>query len=123
MSVKFVDAAPSETNAKLEAALGLAERGHKIFPANGKRPQQGILWKDVATTDRDQIRAWWDKWPDATIGLCLAPNQMVVDIDDLPAVQASGLDFPDTAFQTTGNDHVKWPHRDHQNWPHPGPIG
>ena len=23
----------------------------------------------------------------------------------------------------TGNDHVKWPHRDHEFWPHPRPRG
>jgi hypothetical protein len=80
-------------------ALALAQRGHAVFPADGKIPR--VRWKDEATTDVNTITAWWKRWPDATIGLALAPNQMVVDIDDLEAVKASGLEFVDTAGQLT----------------------
>jgi Bifunctional DNA primase/polymerase, N-terminal len=51
-------------------------------PRPGKHPRTRHGVND-ATTDRDQINAWWAEWPDANVGI--APgrdrNLLVLDID------------------------------------------
>lgn len=69
----------------LKDALALAELDWPVFPLNGKLPripkaQGGRGFKD-GTTDPDTIREWWDRWPDANIGLAIPAGVIVVDID------------------------------------------
>jgi len=71
-------------NNLLEYALKYASLGWHVFPlAPGKKTpitKHGV--KD-ATTDEAQIRAWWEKWPDANIGVaCGAKSGVyVIDVD------------------------------------------
>ena len=68
----------------LTAALLYAERGKPVFPCHSqnKRPliQGGLL---SATTEIDQITAWWGKWPNAMIGVPTgaASGFFVLDVD------------------------------------------
>jgi hypothetical protein len=88
-----------EENPLLAAALRYAEHGIPIFPVHhplnggcscrktncgsvGKHPMiKG--WKEKATTDLDQISEWWEKWPDANIGMPTGSKSgsIVLDID------------------------------------------
>ena len=53
----------------LSAALAYAAHKKAVFPCRAdKRPLTPNGFKD-ATTDEAQIRAWWNRWPDALIGL------------------------------------------------------
>ena len=72
----------------MEAALNLAELGYRVFPCSPKgksgdagkvRPLTNNGFYD-ATTEAEQIEVWWDKWPDACIGLATV-GLLVVDID------------------------------------------
>ena len=83
------------------AALAIAERGFAVFPARDKRPLRGVRWKKEATTDPDSIREWWEAWPDAEVGVPMPPDTVAVDIDDLTAVQAAGIELPPSARQWT----------------------
>ena len=75
----------------LVVALELATVGIPIFPArvrfnqrNGKWSKFPCIkgWQSEATTDADQIREWWGKFPDAIPGIELArANLIVVDAD------------------------------------------
>ena len=80
----------------LEAALDYARRGWPVFPCSpkNKRPLLGCdkdaEGKDIkgtggvtkATTDEEQIRAWWRKWPRAMIGVSVGrAGMLVVDFD------------------------------------------
>jgi hypothetical protein len=69
----------------LEAALGQAAQRWRVFPCHPTGPkakapltQHGHL---DATTDVDQIRAWWTRWPDAMIGAAVPQSVLVLDID------------------------------------------
>jgi putative DNA primase/helicase len=76
----------------------------------GKHPRTLHGFKD-ATTDRDQIRKWWEKWPDANVGI--APGReaeiLVFDIDPrnggsetLRKLQAELGALPETDTVETG---------------------
>lgn len=76
-------------------------------PGKHPRTPRGCL---DATTDADQIRAWWSQWPDANVGVATGGGLVVVDIDprhggdegfdDL--VQRLGK-LPDTVEALTGS--------------------
>lgn len=82
-------------NPLLTAALEYADRGWPVFPchpgnkrplvagdkdAEGKAiPKTGGVKK--ATTDRQQIRDWWKRWPNALIGCATGVAFNVVDFD------------------------------------------
>lgn len=87
------------SNRLLDAALEYARHGLKVFPAHtptdagacscgdpkchsiGKHPRPKNGYK-AATTDEDQILAWWQRWPDANIGIsCADSGIVVIDID------------------------------------------
>lgn len=72
-------------NAMLEAALDYAAKSWPIFPCkwqgeNAKAPLtlNGHL---NATTDPDQIRAWWTRYPNAMIGAPVHRKVVVLDVD------------------------------------------
>ena len=66
----------------LDDAIDYAAKGWRVLPL---RPRSKIPVTahglDDATTDLDQVRAWWTRWPNANIG-CKVPDRIVViDVD------------------------------------------
>ncbi len=74
----------SQGPSQLERALAFAAADIPIFPCNGasKKPYTDHGFKD-ATTDQAQIKGWWQRHPDASIGIPTgkASGLAVVDID------------------------------------------
>jgi hypothetical protein len=69
-----------ERKHKLEQALRLAQK-FPIFPCdNDKTPFVAHGFKD-ATSDPDVIRKWWEKYPDALIGVPTGTKFVVIDLD------------------------------------------
>jgi hypothetical protein len=67
----------------LEAAENYARRGWRVFPLkpNNKNPLTAHGVKD-ATADPAIIRGWWQRWPNANIGIaCGASGLLAVDLD------------------------------------------
>jgi hypothetical protein len=92
-------------NPLVDAALNYARRGWAVFPVHtptdgvcscgqecssiGKHPRTNTGLKE-ASTDPIIISAWWDRWPDANIGMATGPisGLDVIDVD----AGAGGLD-------------------------------
>lgn len=87
-------------------ACRYARQGYPVFPVRGdKRPL--VKWKDGATTDPAQIRAWWLQWPLAMIGMPTGkPSGLIVlDVDikngvnGFDTLKANGWDIPREAIE------------------------
>lgn len=99
--------APAHAPRFLAAALALAARGWHVFPVKPRAKQpltsNGYL---QATTDPDQLRAWWRQWPDANLGLAPGRSGLVVlDVDGPEGeahAQALGLFAEPTLSAATG---------------------
>lgn len=66
-----------------QAALEYATNGYKVFPCKfrDRAPHIKRNLKE-ATTDEATIMGWWDKWPNAVIGLPMRANALVaLDLD------------------------------------------
>jgi hypothetical protein len=78
----------SSRSTLLRAALGYAAKGRPVFPCKGKVPLTKRGYLD-ASTDPRQIHAWWNRYPDANIGIPTGEGGGILAIDvDQPA----GLD-------------------------------
>jgi hypothetical protein len=78
-----VNSRPTPRQAELlEAALTYAGRGLHVFPCRGKLPRTEHGFQD-ASTDTDTVISWWQRWPDANIGIATgtASGLVVLDVD------------------------------------------
>jgi hypothetical protein len=104
------------TETLLDHALKYAKRGVPVFPLKprGKLPLTVKGFKD-ATTDERQIRAWWDRWPDANIGVPTGTTAgdggqlLVIDFDQPGFLEAWSIAVGEWAdevtLQRTGEGH------------------
>ncbi|MFC1835038.1 phage/plasmid primase, P4 family [Thermodesulfobacteriota bacterium] len=68
------------SNRMLEAALDYAEADYPVLPLDGKVPRVKGGYK-TAATDEDQIREWWEQWPNANIGIRTGEVSGIVVLD------------------------------------------
>lgn len=102
----------------LNAALNYAAAGLRVFPlaVSGKKPLTGHGFKE-ATTDPEQVRLWWNEYPNANIGIACGTSSIgcltVVDLDNKPEKDVNGFEtlyewqkengvLPDTLIAKTG---------------------
>jgi Bifunctional DNA primase/polymerase, N-terminal/Primase C terminal 1 (PriCT-1) len=99
----------AERSERLRKSLEYAERGWPVFPCmpGGKKPltRHGHL---DATTDRSRITAWWNRWPDANIGIPTGEGSgiLALDVDQragLDALKAEHGELPATRTHSTGS--------------------
>ncbi len=81
MQTKNFPPSGGASNNARDAARAYAAAGYPVHPVLGKRAL--TRWKDAATTDPTTIKAWWDKWPDASVALVTGKRSglFVVDLD------------------------------------------
>lgn len=65
-----------------EAALSYAAAGNPVFPceAGGKRPLASRGFKD-ATRNPRVLAAWWERNPEANIGMPVPDGTVIIDVD------------------------------------------
>lgn len=103
------------TNEMLDAALMYASMGIPVFRLmpRSKEPFKGSHGLLDATTDEQQIRAWWGECPDANIGGRTGSGLVVIDVDVDPDKGEDGYawlrewelahsELPETATAITG---------------------
>lgn len=68
---------------KRDWALYYASLCWRVFPIrNGSKDGQLLKsWKNEASNDAATVGAWWDRWPDANIGLATGSGIVVIDAD------------------------------------------
>lgn len=87
MAPDVADLPVSAIDANRALALSLAAKGIPVFPCQSggpevKRPERAVMWRNVSTTDVDQVARWWDRWPTAMPGIDLKKAGLfVVDAD------------------------------------------
>lgn len=91
----------------LAAALWYAGQGLAVHPLKpwAKTPLLN-KWPERATTDADQIREWWARWPNANVAVVTGGLVDVADLDGPEAVQRArdllgGTLPPSLGFVTT----------------------
>jgi len=67
----------------LQKALDLASQGFRVFPVAKDSKSQPLIkgWNTKATTDTAQIKKWWQRLPEANIGIVPGPDYFVFDVD------------------------------------------
>lgn len=75
------------------AAIDYIKRGLAVFPLEekGKRPKTRNGFKD-ATTDAAQVKAWWQQWPNANIGIATGKRSGGIFVIDLDIDEDKGID-------------------------------
>ena len=99
----------SDRQSMLAHALRYALAGWRVLPlvANGKAPLTDHGVKD-ASSDPEQLGAWWQRWPAANIGLALGDDLVCFDVDlrnggNLDALARLDLNPSDTITQRTAS--------------------
>jgi hypothetical protein len=89
-------------------ALMCAEEGFPVFPvAEGGRPLTMNGSKD-ATTDVEQITAWWAKWPKAHIGILLSGDMCPVSSGSSKDLRDEYGDFTSSFLMKSNNLSKDW---------------
>ena len=76
-----------------QAAVDYINRGFAVFPLKykGKTPLTANGCKD-ATTDAAVVKAWWQRWPNANIGIATGQKSGGLIVIDLDIDENKGLD-------------------------------
>lgn len=111
----------SDRSLVLDEALRYANLGWRVFPTHAardgactcgykcsspaKHPFAGTKGLLEATTDVEQIRQWWDRWPFANVAIATGNGLVVLDVDErhdgYESLKQFG-EFPATASVVTG---------------------
>jgi hypothetical protein len=102
----------NDSSSRLEWALKLAEQGFRIFPLQpgSKTPFKGS-WKEMATTDPDMIRTWFENNPSINYAVNPDEKHVVIDIDRKPD-EIDGLDN----FVSLAVESDDWEFADFDSW-------
>src|SRR5215813_4527462 len=67
----------SASSHNLQVALKWQQAGLSIF-VTGPDKKPRVKWRDVSTTDPDQIKAWFKRWPDSLPAIDLAKSGHII---------------------------------------------
>lgn len=98
----------------LEAALAYAKRGLPVLPVDREKNPLNRHGSRGATTSLTKIRAWWNRWPDANVGIATGDALSALDIDGsegettLRRLVAEHGALPETSEIRTGRGRHLW---------------
>jgi len=96
-----------------DRARKLAQKGIPVFPVHQEKKSPLVKGGfRVATTDTQQVEAWWQHWPDAGVGVPTGKNSgamrlFVLDVDRRPdkdgfaSLEQLGIEIPATKSHAT----------------------
>ena len=82
-------------NATLSAALEYLDRGWAVIPIAAETKKPHIKWGVYVDENRlpteDEVIAWFERWPDASVAILTGPlsNLVIVDCDNQAALEAA----------------------------------
>lgn len=82
-------------SAELDAALGYLARGWPVFPCRHDGSPATPRGFHDATLDADRVRRYWERHPDAAIGIATGADSLAVLDIDHPDYEAGVADLPD----------------------------
>jgi putative DNA primase/helicase len=79
--------------------------GHAKCISQGKHPRISE-WEKNATDNEEQIKKWWNQWPDANVGVQLGQKSGIIDVefDDAKGEQTADRLFADCDTPTFFSD-------------------
>jgi RecA-family ATPase len=107
-----------------DAALRYAQAGFRVFPVKpgGKAPLTPRGCHD-ASSEESRVRAWWERWPTANIGLAL-DGLVAIDIDPRNGGDIDALpQLPETCYARTGGGGWHYLYRAANGAHYPGRLG
>ncbi len=94
----------------LEWALYYAKRGMAVIPIPpGKKGSVMTDWADKATTDPEQIKEWWTKWPNDNVGFVTGQKSNGIWAIDLDVDEDKGEDGRETLRRWEMDNGIKLP--------------
>ena len=90
----------------LEAALAYADAGRRVHPVHPQTKRPLTRWSQSATTEPDRVRALWETFPTASIGMCTGDGIVVIDVDIDSPEPDSSLAQTRTARTRKGWHHI-----------------
>ena len=93
-----------------EAALIYAGLGLAVVPIRkGTKQPPMKAWQKEATQDPEKIREWWDRWPEAGVGVVTGEKSgglAVIDLDEHPEDGRRGVELLE-AWERENGDPMK----------------
>lgn len=95
-----------------DQAMSYGRDGWAVLPIKPREKRPLTLHGvNDASPDPNVIGNWWERWPDANIGLAVPVGYVVVDIDSLAALdqlKSDGLNNPTTCYARTARGWHLW---------------
>jgi len=90
----------------LDAAIRYASIGWPVFPCGADKKPLIKEWQIKASVDRDTIGHWWQRWPEAHIGVATGLARLcVLDLDLKPSEKKDGVVAFGRLVEQNGGQH------------------